>query len=278
MALDTGFEVFRSNLTKRNGRIYESDNSGFKLNAGYGITEFIDHLVSYSYNNQQIGNITQGASLATQSLQGNYVYSTIEQSLTFDKTNNRLNPKKGYFISLSQSYTGLGGSVKNLKHEGRAGYFIPTFNNDFILKFLARGGVIDGIKEDVNIQNNFFVGGDNFRGFQFRGIGPRTESGESVGGKIYYIGTAEFTFPLGLPRELGINGALFFDNGVLKSVDSSIKSASTIIDTGKIRSSAGVSISWSSPVGPIRLDFAKILRQQYYDKSQTFNFALGTNF
>jgi outer membrane protein insertion porin family len=276
--IDAGFEIFRLNSTVRSGRIYESNSSGIKLNADYGITEFMSHLVSYSYNNQNIGNITQNASLATQSLQGNYIYSTIQQSITFDKTNNRFNPKKGYFISLSQAYTGLGGNVKNLKHEGHAGYFIPTFNNDFILKFLARGGVIDGVKEDVDIQNNFFVGGDNFRGFQFRGIGPRTESGESVGGKIYYIGTAEFTFPLGLPRELGITGALFFDNGVLKSVDSSIKSASTIIDTGKIRSSAGVSISWSSPVGPIRLDFAKILRQQYYDKSQTFNFALGTNF
>ncbi len=277
MALDAGFEVFRSNLTKRNGRIYESDNSGFKLNAGYSITEFIDHLVSYSYNNQQIGNIDQGASLATQSLQGNYIFSTVEQSLTFDKTNNRLNPKKGYFISLSQSYSGLGGNVKNLKHEGRAGYFIPTFNNDFILKFLARGGVIDGIKQDVSVQNNFFVGGDNFRGFQFRGIGPRSQ-GDAVGGKIYYIGTAEFTFPLGLPRELGISGALFFDNGVLKSVDSSIKKRSTVIDTGRIRSSVGVSISWSSPVGPIRLDFAKILRKEYYDRTQSFNFSLGTNF
>ena len=276
--IDAGFEVFKLNSTKRNGRIYESDNSGLKLNAGYSISEFIDHALSYSYNNQKIGNITDGASLATQSLQGNYVYSAIEQSITLDKTNNRFSPKKGYFISLSQFYTGIGGNVKNLKHEGRAGYFIPTFNNDFILKFLARGGIIDGMKEDVNIQNNFFVGGDNFRGFQYRGIGPRTQSGESVGGKIYYVGTAELTFPLGLPRELGISGALFCDNGVLKSVDSSIKKQTEIIDTGKIRSSIGVSISWSSPVGPIRLDFAKILRKEYYDRTQNFNFSLGTNF
>jgi outer membrane protein insertion porin family len=276
--LDAGFEVFKINSTKRNSRMYESDNSGIRLNAGYSITEFLDHLISYSFSNQKIGNITPGASLATQSLQGNFSYSAIEQTLTFDKTNNRLNPKKGYFISLSQAYNGLGGNVRNLKHEGRAGYFIPTFNNDFILKFLARGGVIDGIKEDVSIQNNFFVGGNNFRGFQFWGIGPRAISGEALGGKIYYVGTTEFTFPLGLPRELGISGALFWDNGVLKSVDSSIKARTNVIDTGKLRSSVGVSISWSSPVGPIRLDFAKIIRKEYYDKTQTFNFNLGTNF
>ena len=99
-----------------------------------------------------------------------------------------------------------------------------------------------------------------------------------MGGKIYYIGTAEFTFPLGLPRELGVTGALFSDNGVLKSVDSSIKKESDVNDTGNLRSSVGVSISWASPVGPIRLDFAKILRKESYDKSQTFNFNLGTSF
>jgi len=279
-SLDAGFEIFKLNSTKRNSRMYESDNSGLRLNASYSITEFLDHLVSYSYSNQRIGNITQGVSLATQSLQGNYTYSAVEQTLTFDKTNNRLNPKKGYFISLSQVYNGFGGNIKNLKHEGRAGYFIPTYNNDFILKFLARGGVIDGLKEDVNIQNNFFIGGNNFRGFQFWGIGPRSSSGpnDALGGKIYYVGTAEFTFPLGLPRELGISGALFWDNGTLKSVDSSIKNKTNVIDSGSLRSSAGVSISWASPVGPIRLDFAKIIRQENYDKTQTFNFNLGTNF
>jgi|APGre2960657468_1045069.scaffolds.fasta_scaffold14092_1 outer membrane protein insertion porin family len=283
--IDAGFEVFKLNSTKRQSRMYESNNSGLRLNASYSITEFLDHLVSYSYNNQKIGNIDVGASFATQSLQGAYVYSTLEQSITFDKTNNRINRKKGYFLSISQTFTGLGGNVKNLKHEGRAGYFVPTFNNDFILKFLARGGVIDGIGEDVRSQNNFFVGGNNFRGFQFWGIGPRAKpsatnngSDEALGGKIYYVGTAEFTFPLGLPRELGVSGALFSDNGVLKSVDSSIKNKTDVNDTGSLRSSIGVSISWASPVGPIRLDFAKILRKESYDKSQTFNFNLGTSF
>ena len=284
-SLDAGFELFQLNSAKRNFRAYDSSNSGIKLNAGYSIFEFLDHFISYSYSDQKIGNITSGASFATQSLQGNYTYSAVEQTLTFDKTNNRINPQKGYYLSISQSYTGIGGNVKNLRHEGRAGYFIPTFNNDFILKFLARGAVIDGIGEDIRIQNNFYVGGNNFRGFQYYGIGPRAKPNatnfnvaDPLGGKIYYIGTAEFTFPLGLPRELGVTGALFSDNGVLKSVDSSIKKITEVNDTGNLRSSVGVSISWASPVGPIRLDFAKILRKESYDRSQTFNFNLGTSF
>ncbi|NBX52784.1 MAG: outer membrane protein assembly factor BamA [Proteobacteria bacterium] len=281
--IDVGFEIFRINSAKRNTRVFEIDNSGFKLNASYSITEFLDHLISYSYNAQNIGNITQGSSLATQMTQGNYIYSSIENSLFYDRTDNRIDPRKGYFFSISQTYTGIGGDIHNLKHQGRASYFIPTINRDIILKLMTRGGVVQGIGEDVNIQNNFFLGGNDIRGFAFYGIGPRVQSSksinnnEAVGGKIYYVGTLELRFPVGLPRELGINGALFWDNGVIKGVDKSIKQRAEIADSGKLRSSVGFSVFWASPMGPIRLDFAKILQKTKYDKSQTFNINFGTN-
>ena len=202
----------------------------------------------------------------------------------YDRTNSRIDPRKGYFVSLSQSYIGLGGSFRNIKHQGRATYFLPTINNDIILKFMARGGVIHGIGEDVNIQNNFYLNGNDIRGFDQFGIGPRVKNSaqsfgnDAVGGRIYYIGSVELRFPLGLPRELGINGALFWDNGVLKAVDKSIKRQTEIFDSGKIRSTAGFSVFWASPMGPIRLDFAKIISKENYDISRTFNINIGTNF
>ena len=206
-------------------------------------------------------------------------------SISYDKTDNRINPRKGYFISLSQIYTGLGGNIRNIKHQGSSSYFIPIINNnnDVILKLTGKAGEIRGIGEDVNIQNNFFLGGNDIRGFSIYGIGPRVQNinninnNEAVGGKIYYIGSVELRFPMGLPRELGINGALFWDNGVVKGVDKSIKKIAPISDSGNLRSSVGFSIFWSSPMGPIRLDFAKILQKTKYDRSQTFNINFGTN-
>jgi outer membrane protein insertion porin family len=167
---------------------------------------------------------------------------------------------------------------KHIKFE--TSKYTPTFNNDYVLRFMTRGGIVDGIGEDVRVQNNFYLGANDIRGFFI--IGPRdlnnSNQSNATGGKIFYIGSAEFRFPLGLPRELGVNGALFCDNGVLKSVDSSIKKNAQISPSNKLRSSVGFSISWASPMGPIRFDFAKIIRKEKHDKTQFFNFNIGTSF
>ena len=279
--IDVGFDVFKYRINKRNSLVYDQDNTGFKINANYSITEFLTHQISYNHTTQNIGNIDSNASFAIRNLQGNFVYSGIEHSFLYDKRNNRLDPRSGYFFSLLQAYNGLGGNIKTLKHEFFAGYYQPTFNQDFVFKMLWKSGVIDGLGQAVLSNNNFFLGGDNFRGFEYAGIGPRTylngnpKNGEAVGGKIYYIGTAEFRFPLGLPKELGIYGALFSDNGVLKQSD--INDA-PIARSGGFRSSYGLSVSWASPMGPIRLDFAKVLRKTNYDQVQNFRFSIGTSF
>ena len=279
--IDVGFDVFKYRINKRNSLVYDQDNSGFKINANYSITEFLTHQITYNRTTQNIGNIDSNASFAIKNLQGNFIYSGIEHSFLYDKRNNKIDPRSGYFFSLLQAYNGLGGNIKTLKHEFFAGYYQPTFNQDFVFKMLWKSGVIDGLGQAVLSNNNFFLGGDNFRGFEYAGIGPRTylngnpKNGEAVGGKIYYIGTAEFRFPLGLPKELGIYGALFSDNGVLKQSD--INNA-PIARSGGFRSSYGLSVAWASPMGPIRLDFAKVLRKTNYDQVQNFRFSIGTSF
>ena len=165
-------------------------------------------------------------------------------------------------------------------------YYLPIYKNDIIFKASFRGGVIDGIGQGVRNNFGYFLGGNDFRGFNINGLGPRLKNangsakgGFAVGGKIYYVGTAEVRFPLGLPRELGIYGALFSENGVVKSVDKQVLNASYgVADSSLIRSSYGLSIVWSSPMGPIRLDFSKVARKEVYDVTQLFRFSFGTSF
>lgn len=278
--VDVGFELYRINSAKIYGRAYSAENSGIRLNAIYSIFEFLEHISSYSYDYQRVGNIDEGFLMTPQMFGNNFINSSIENTLYYDKTDNRIDPRKGYFLSISNTYSGIGGNIKNVKYMGKASYFLPTFNNDYVLRFMTRGGIVDGIGEDVRVQNNFYLGANDIRGFFI--IGPRdlnnSNQSNATGGKIFYIGSAEFRFPLGLPRELGVNGALFCDNGVLKSVDSSIKKNAQISPSNKLRSSVGFSISWASPMGPIRFDFAKIIRKEKHDKTQFFNFNIGTSF
>ena len=54
-------------------------------------------------------------------------------------------------------------------------------------------------------------------GFQFAGIGPRdSETDDKLGGNLYYTGSAELRFPLGLPKELRMFGRTFVDAGSLQ--------------------------------------------------------------
>lgn len=278
--IDVGFDLSKYELNKLSTLVYDQTYQGIVLRGDYSITEFLKHQIRYSYSDQTVSNISSGASQNIQNLQGTFKTSSVGQSFLYDKRDNIMNPKDGYYLSLSQDYAGLvGGNVNNIKYEGSIGYYAPTFNDDYILKFLMRGGMIDGIGQDVRSNFGFFLGGNNFRGFQYAGLGPRVVStGDIVGGNNYYVGTAEFMFPLGLPKELGINGILFSDNGTVTGVDAINKKGATVTDTGSLRSSYGLSIAWSSPMGPIRLDFSKVAKRETFDRTQTFRFSFGTSF
>ena len=128
----------------------------------------------------------------------------------------------------------------------------------------------------MRIEDRFFVGGDNLRGFATGGIGPRDlATNDSLGGNIYYVGTVSLGFPIGLPQELGITGRVFSDFGSLFNLDDK---GSTIADPQSLRISAGFGVSWTSPLGPIKLDFALPVKRKSFDKKQFFRIGFGTRF
>ncbi|MGB5182307.1 MAG: BamA/TamA family outer membrane protein, partial [Xanthobacteraceae bacterium] len=49
-------------------------------------------------------------------------------------------------------------------------------------------------------------------------------------------------------------------------------------DSPAVRASAGASIIWDSPFGPLRFDFAYPFLKQSYDRTQFFSFGGGTKF
>jgi len=104
---------------------------------------------------------------------------------------------------------------------------------------------------------------------------PFISTDDSLGGNFFYRGSAELKFPLGLPEELGIAGHAFSDVGSLWDLDDS---GAGIVDENSVRLSSGVGISWRSPLGPIRLDFAQPILEEDFDKDEVFRFSFGTRF
>jgi outer membrane protein insertion porin family len=138
-------------------------------------------------------------------------------------------------------------------------------------------GYIESLDDDVvPLTDRFYVGGDNLRGFETAGIGPRDlTTDDSIGGNKYYTATAEIQFPLGLPDEIDLQGAVFTDAGSLWDISDPFPS---LTDSGSIRVSVGVGVAWRSPFGPIRVDLSKAIVKEDYDKTELFRFNFGTRF
>ena len=241
------------------------------------------------------------------SQRGSFITSLFGYGWRFDRRNDPINATRGFFVGFNQDLAGLGGDVKYVRTETQGGWY-HGFTKDFILSVTGEAGFVGGWGGDhVRINDRFYKGGNSFRGFQTAGIGPRDLSfgrEDALGGKAYAIGSIELTIPTYLPEQYGIKAALFTDFGTLGLLDGVDKLTPVPVDpndltkgfqkdaTGSfilapnpaikddlsLRASAGISIRWKSPMGPLQFDLSGILSSQPYDKTETFRFTTATRF
>ncbi|NDF12958.1 MAG: outer membrane protein assembly factor BamA [Proteobacteria bacterium] len=278
--LAAGFDIFklkRNGSSSRANRAYDSDSIGFTLRASYPLTEHLTHAVRYTLRSDEITDIDPLASRFIKDQAGKTTASIVGHTFTYDTRDSRFDPTEGYYIRFNQDFAGLGADSKFIKNDIRGGYYVPTLNNKWILQFSLRGGKIFPLAgRDVEINNRFFVGGNEIRGFSNDGIGPRDSLTKDVlGGNTFYAGTVEYTFPLGLADELGFSGSVFMDAGSLFDVDDH---GPGVLDEASLRSSVGVGLSWKSPLGPVRINLAQALTKESFDETEILRFSFGTRF
>jgi outer membrane protein insertion porin family len=219
---------------------------------------------------------------------GQSLTSLVGYTLRWDHRNDPFNPTRGFFTELSQDFSGLGGNVKYVRSEGRAGWY-HGFTPDWIFSATIDAGYIGGWGgANVRVNDRFYVGGNDFRGFQIAGVGPRDTTStydQALGGKFKAVGSLEQTFPDFLPEQYGIRTALFTDFGTAGLLDSyDLRDPVThalqprIKDDLGFRASAGISVWWKSPLGPIRIDLSDVLAKDSYDKTENFRFSTSTRF
>lgn len=270
-----GFDIYRTRLDFVRESSYNIDTSGVNLRAAYSLKEKLRHSFTYSLRSNDINDVQPGASRYILDQQGKTITSALSQTLTYDDRDSKFDPHKGYFLSGTQEVAGLGGDAKYLKHEVKASYYYPIAKK-WTWSVLGSGGYIFGLGEDVRINDRFFLGGDDLRGFRSAGVGPRdTTTNDSLGGNAYYSASTELKFPLGLPEEMGVSGAAFTDIGSLWDVEDN---GASVFDKNTPRISAGVGLMWASPFGPIRVDFAHALVKEKQDQTENIRFSFGTRF
>ena len=270
---------------------YQQFSYGGALRAGYQLTDALRQTWKYTVRSDDITNIQTGASLFIALQAGTHVTSEVGQVLLYDKRDNRLEPTSGYYGSIGNDVAGAGFGVKYIRNKVNIGYYYSVFP-EWVLSLTGEAGDVFGYGgQKVLLQDRFFVGGDNLRGFAPAGIGPRDViTSDALGGNKYYVGSVALGIPLGLPKELGISGRIFSDFGSLFGNDQKnviltpAQLATTggaqpqVADSAGIRATAGVGVSWKSPVGPIRLDLAVPIKKESFDKTQFFHVSFGTRF
>jgi outer membrane protein insertion porin family len=161
----------------------------------------------------------------------------------------------------------------------------------------------------VRMLDDFKMGPNLVRGFQPAGIGPRDitsgTSNDALGGTMYWGASLEFQYPFYfLPKDSGFRGAVFIDSGSVWGYKGETQSPATgevngtvistvgappttsfvcqcgmqYADDASPRLSAGASVIWDSPFGPLRFDFAYPILKKSYDRTQFFAFGGGAQF
>jgi outer membrane protein insertion porin family len=354
--MSAGFDLTAKQTLNSTYSVYESKTFGGALRAGIPITDEISLGVRYSlyytkisipndsnrpYNdcvfpipgitptipivNPTLTCITNGeASVAIKDAgMRARIISMPGYSLIYNTLDNARNPTSGAYAELRQDVAGLGGTSRFVKSTGEMRYYYPVFEDVVGFVKLQAGNITGFGGYQPGVLDNFNLGPSLVRGFAPGGIGPRDVSSgldnrsASLGGTTYFGATAEVQFPIyGLPKEVGMKGALFVDAGTLygyrgKTVFNDalgyapgtacqptlLTSAGyaytqsnciSVQDEHKIRASAGASIIWNSPLGPIRFDYAipfsrvqsKVVGGVYQggDVTQYFRFSGGGSF
>lgn len=274
--LSAGVDLFHITRDYQDESSYDSRRTGAGLRLGYPLSEHWRQSLNYRFENNEITNVPATASVYIQQQEGKRATSAVGQRLSYDTTDSRLDPTEGMRARIDTEVAGLGGDANYFKTRIGANYYVPL-EDKWILSFLGEAGYIVGLADtDVKINERFYIGGDSLRGFQDGGIGPRDSlTGDALGGNQFWRSSVELGLPSGLPEDLGVRLHAFSDFGALWSLDSS---GPNIEDNSNIRASAGVGVSWASPMGPLRADFATPLAKEDNDETEVFRISFGTRF
>lgn len=277
MPLLAGVDVYHIMHDYTDDSSYKSRTSGGALRFGWDYTERLSQTAKYTLQSDNVTQVDADASLYIKKQQGKRTTSMVGEVLTYDTRDSVINPTQGFVSSWGIDVAGLGGDTRFVRTNLSATKYFEIIDK-WVLSLNATGGIIHGLNQDVRINNAYYLGGANLRGFESGGVGARDkQTDDSLGGNWRVTATAQLMFPLGLPEEFGLRGKVFADAGTIGKPDD-IDNWDDVWYSSKIRASVGVGLLWRSPMGPINIDFGFPVMKEPYDKKEVFRLNFGSGF
>ncbi len=263
-----GGGVFVSNNDSSSS--FSEKKKGMNVRVGYPIMAFTNLFVTYKLEDTKIKNaIDPTIDISLE----NGIASSVQTSIVHDKRDDRSDARKGYFLSYSVEYTGLGGDKRWIKNDVEGRGFYPVVG-DLVFRSRFYGARIDEVGgRRIPRTEKFTLGGSrNLRGYGYEGVGPLTTrliDGKPIvfneGGQFETYTNLELQHPLS--REAGLKWVLFFDAGHAGS-----------FDQVRIKSDYGFGFRWFSPIGVLRFEFGYPITKDAQNSGSQFHFDIGQLF
>ena len=268
-ALSTNIESTVTDKMADSG--YDSTKTGFSFGTGIEQYEnlFFNPKISAFYERLTTND---SASDSLKNQEGSYFDTNLDYSLVYDKRNQKWQTTEGYRSKFTQRIPVISDTWSFLN-----GYEISKYNNfdnDLITNISFYGRTINSLSsEDVRISDRLRLPRKKLRGFVPGKIGP-VDDDDFVGGNHAASLNFSSTLPMLLPSVEEADFKFFIDAANVWGVDYS----STIGESNHIRSSTGIAVDWFTPIGPLSFSLAQPISKIDTDKTESFQFNLGTTF
>ncbi len=249
------------------------ENSIFAIGASTSFEQynnvFANLGINLSYDDLRT---TSNASSSLQRQSGEFGELSANYGLLYDRRDRSFMPTSGSIIAFSQTLPIY--ADKPFVDNTLTGSFYNSFSENYIGSSKFFISAITGIAdEDVRISKRKSLSSRRLRGFERGKVGP-VDSDDHIGGNYAAAANFDLSLPNFLPESSNTDVSFFLDFGNVWGVDYD----DTIDDGSNLRSSTGLSASWISPIGPMTFTLSQNLSKASTDKTESFNFNLGTTF
>jgi len=190
-----------------------------------------------------------------------------------DTLDSRIYPMKGHVARIGGELA-FGGTLRYYRANLQYQRYFPI-GRDYALMLNGEFGFADGMGDrPLPFYKYYYAGGvGSVRGYKASSLGPiDTVTDDRIGGDRRVVMNAEFLFPMpGGGQDKSLRLGAFVDAGQVYGVGDKF-------DLGDLRYSAGLSLAWASPLGPLKFSLGQPLNKKSGDKTQRLQFQMGTLF
>jgi outer membrane protein insertion porin family len=275
--ISRGFDLYYRTSRALNslGENYDLVTPGASVRFGVPFSDFDTVFFGAGVEQTKIGT-SQGIPLTYLNYRAQYGESSSSLPLTLgwqrDARDSSVTPTAGNYKRVNLEWSAAG-DVRYLRANGQYQQYYPLplrmsigFNGE-----IGWGKGLGG--KPFPVFKNFFGGGlGSVRVFEQGSLGVVDPTGAYIGGAKKINLNTELYFPVpGTGNDKSLRIFSFFDTGNVWREDEKI-------ELDSFRASAGVGLSWISPVGPLKLSYGTPVVAKRNDRIQRFQFQIGTAF